>query len=153
MKSLPGVVRALTKVAPHFGRDARFLYSYVKDMPRTPFNTSISGHRVYETSSLPLHEVRVLAKSRGVTINDVVLALCAGALRRYLAEHAALPEKPLTVAVPVSLRTLGNTQLNDRSPSYSPACRPTSLSLCRGSLRPRPPARRPRTCSMTCAIW
>ena len=114
MKSLPGVVRALTKVAPHFGRDARFLYSYVKDMPRTPFNTSISSHRVYATSSLPLHEVRVLAKSRGVTINDVVLALCAGALRRYLAEHAALPEKPLTVAVPVSLRPLGNTQLNNQ---------------------------------------
>src|SRR5271157_2116380 len=114
MKSLPGVVRALTKVAPNFGRDACFLYSYVKDMPRTPFNTSISSHRVYATSSLPLHEVRVLAKSRGVTINDVVLALCTGALRRYLAEHAALPEKPLTVAVPVSLRPLGNTQLNNQ---------------------------------------
>ena len=61
-------------------------------MPRTPFNTSISSHRVCATSSLPLHEVRVLAKSRGVTINDVVLAQCAGALRRYLAEHAALPD-------------------------------------------------------------
>src|SRR5271166_60399 len=94
--SLPGVARALMKVAPHFGRDARFLYSYVKDMPRTPLNTAISGHRVYATSSLPLHDVRALAKSRGVTINDVVLALCAGALRRYLVEHAALPEKPLT---------------------------------------------------------
>jgi diacylglycerol O-acyltransferase / wax synthase len=52
VKSLPGVVRALTKVAPHFGRDARFLYSYVKDMPRTPFNTAISAHRVYATASL-----------------------------------------------------------------------------------------------------
>jgi len=77
VKSLPGVVRALTKVAPHFGRDARFLYSYVKDMPRTPFNTAISSHRVYATSSLPLHEAKAFAKSRGVTINDVVLALCA----------------------------------------------------------------------------
>ena len=50
VKSLPGVARALTKVAPHFGRDARFLYSYVKDMPRTPFNKAISSHRVYATS-------------------------------------------------------------------------------------------------------
>ena len=114
MKSLPGVVRALTKVAPHFGRDARFLYSYVKDMPRTPFNTAISSHRVYATSSLPLHEVKAFAKSRGVTINDVVLALCAGALRRYLIEHSALPEKPLTAGVPVSLRPFGNAQLNNQ---------------------------------------
>ena len=112
--SLPGVARALTKAAPHFGRDARFLYSYVKDMPRTPFNTAISGHRVYATSSLPLPDVRALAKSRGVTLNDVVLALCAGALRRYLAEHAALPEKPLTAGMPASLRPFGNAQLDNQ---------------------------------------
>jgi len=114
VKSLPGVVRALTKVAPHFGRDARFLYSYVKDMPWTPFNKVISGHRVYATSSLPLHDVKALAKSRGVTINDVVLALCAGALRRYLIEHSALPDKPLTAGVPVSVRPFGNAQLNNQ---------------------------------------
>ena len=113
-KSLPGVVKALTKVAPNFGRDARFLYSYVKDMPRTPFNAAISGHRVYATSSLPLPDVKALAKSRGVTINDVVMALCAGALRRYLAEHAALPEKPLTAGVPVSMRPVGDAQLNNQ---------------------------------------
>ena len=114
IKSLPGVARALTQVAPNFGRDARFLYRYVKDMPRTPFNTAISGHRVYATSSLSLPEVRALAKSRGVTINDVVMALCAGALRRYLAEHAALPKKPLTAGVPVSVRPLGDTKLNNQ---------------------------------------
>ena len=114
VKALPGVTRALTKVAPNFGRDARFLFGYVKDMPRTPFNRAISGHRVYATSSLPLHEVKALGKSRGATINDVVLALCAGALRRYLAEHAALPEKPLTAGVPASLRPLGNAELNNQ---------------------------------------
>jgi len=112
--SLPAVAKALTKTAPHFGHDARFLYSYVKDMPRTPFNGAISGHRVYATSSLPLPEVKALAKSRGVTINDVVLALCAGALRRYLAWHAALPEKPLTAGVPASFRPLGDAQLNNQ---------------------------------------
>ena len=114
VKSLPGVARALTKVAPHFGRDARFLYSYVRDMPRTPFNKAISSHRVYATSSLALPKVKAFAKSRGVTINDVVLALCAGALRRYLVEHAALPQKPLTAGVPVSVRPLGNAQLNNQ---------------------------------------
>ncbi len=113
-KSLPGVVRALRKAAPNLGRDARFLYSYVKDMPRTPFNKTISEHRVYATSSLRLDEVKALAKSRGATINDVVLALCAGALRRYLAEHGALPEKPLRAALPVSVRPPGNAQLNNQ---------------------------------------
>ena len=112
--SLPAVARTLAKVAPNFGRDARFLYSYVKDMPRTPFNKAISAHRVYATSSLPLTDVRALAKSRGVTINDVVLAVCAGALRRYLVEHAALPERPLTAGVPASLRPFGNAQLNNQ---------------------------------------
>ena len=114
VKSLPGVARALTKAAPNFGRDARFLLSYAKDMPRTPFNKVISGHRVFATSSLSLREVRAFAKSRGVTINDVVLALCAGALRRYLAEHGALPKKPLTAGLPVSVRPPGNAQLNNQ---------------------------------------
>ena len=113
-KSLPGVVRAMRKAAPNFGRDARFLYGYVKDMPRTPFNKAISEHRVYATSSLRLDEVKALAKSRGATINDVVLALCAGALRRYLAEHEALPEGPLRAALPVSVRPPGNAQLNNQ---------------------------------------
>src|SRR5208337_4029306 len=76
------------------------------------FNAAISGHRVYATASLPLPEVKALAKSRGVTINDVVLALCAGALRRYLAGRAALPEKALTAGVPASIRPLGDAKLN-----------------------------------------
>ncbi len=114
VKSLPGVARALTKAAPHFARDARFLYRYVKDMPRTPFNRAISAHRVYATCSLPLPEVKALAKSSGATINDIVLALCAGSLRRYLSEHAALPDKPLTAGVPASLRAFGDAKLNNQ---------------------------------------
>jgi len=113
-KALPGMGKAVFKAAPNFGRDARFLYGYVKDMPRTPFNRTISGHRVFATSSLPLAEVKALAKSQGVTINDVVLALCAGALRRYLAERKVLPKKPLTAGLPVSLRPPGNAQLNNQ---------------------------------------
>ncbi len=112
--SLPGVARALVKAAPHFAGNARFLYGYMKDMPRTPFNRAISGNRVFATASLPLREVKALAKSRGATINDVVLALCAGALRRYLAEHRALPKNPLRAGLPVSVRPPGNAQLNNQ---------------------------------------
>ena len=112
--SLPGFVRALARAAPHFGRDARFLCRYVRDMPRTPLNSAISGHRVYATASLPLAHVKALAKSCGVTLNDVVLAVSAGALRRYLIERGALPEKPLTAGVPASLRPPGDGRLNNQ---------------------------------------
>ena len=53
VKSLPGVARALAKAAPHFAGNARFLYGYVKDMPRTPFNKVISGNRVFATCIAP----------------------------------------------------------------------------------------------------
>ncbi len=112
--SLPGFVRALAKAAPHFGRDARFLYRYVRDMPRTPLNSAITGKRAFATASLPLAHVKALAKSRGATINDIVLALSAGALRRYLIERDALPDKPLTAGVPASLRPPGDAHLNNQ---------------------------------------
>lgn len=114
VKALPSVARTLTRAAPNLARDAQFLYGYVKDMPRTPFNTAISGHRVYATASLPLHEVKALARAHAVTVNDVVLALTAGAVRRYLSDRGALPEKPLTAGVPASLRPLGDAQLNNQ---------------------------------------
>ena len=114
VSALPSVAKALTRTAPHFVRDARFLFGYVRDMPRTPFNAAISGHRVYATASLPFAEVRALGRSRGVTVNDVVLALTAGALRRYLADRGALPEKPLTAGVPASLRPTGDAHLNNQ---------------------------------------
>ena len=114
VKSLPGVARALMKAAPNLSRDARFLYRYLSEMPRTPFNRAISAHRVYATASLPFPEVRALARSRGVTVNDIVLALCAGALRRYLSDHAALPEKGLAVGVPASIRPPGDAKLNNQ---------------------------------------
>ena len=114
VKSLPGVAKALMKAAPNLSRDARFLYRYLSEMPRTPFNRAISAHRVYATASLPLPEVRALAKSRGVTVNDIVLALSAGALRRYLAEHAALPEKAWPSACRPRSDRFGDAQLNNQ---------------------------------------
>jgi diacylglycerol O-acyltransferase len=73
--------------------------------PRTPFNRSITQHRRWGFCGLPLSEVKRVKNAFGVTVNDVVMALCAGALRRWLADHDALPEAPLIAAVPVSVRT------------------------------------------------
>lgn len=73
--------------------------------PQTPLNGSISSNRIWNTALLQLHRIKKLKKIMGCTLNDVVLAICAGALRRYLLDHDALPEKPLVSMVPVSVRS------------------------------------------------
>ena len=101
VRALPGFAFALAKAAPRLAKDARHLLTYVRGMPRTPFNVAISGERVYGLCSLPLHEVKALAKARGATINDVVMAVCAGAIRRYLLQRGVLPDRALAAGVPI----------------------------------------------------
>ena len=73
--------------------------------PRTPFNGPITAHRRFAFGSVPLDDVKRVKNHLGVTVNDVVMAMTASALRRWLLDHDALPTTPLVVAVPVSLRT------------------------------------------------
>ncbi|HEX4815435.1 MAG TPA: wax ester/triacylglycerol synthase family O-acyltransferase [Nonomuraea sp.] len=73
--------------------------------PRTPFNGPISAQRHLAFGSLPLKDVKQVAKANGVSVNDVVMTLCTSALRAWLEERDALPEEPLLVAVPVAVRT------------------------------------------------
>lgn len=74
--------------------------------PKTMFNVRIGGARRVAAQSWSLERFkRVKAAAGGVTVNDVILAMCAGALRAYLLEHSELPETPLVAMVPVSLRT------------------------------------------------
>lgn len=81
--------------------------------PRSMFNTSISGARRFAADSWSVKRVRALGKAvGGATVNDLVLAMSAGALRRYLLEMDALPDMPLVAMVPVSIRTEGNSAGN-----------------------------------------
>jgi diacylglycerol O-acyltransferase / wax synthase len=73
--------------------------------PRTPFNASVTPHRRWAFCTVQLDDVKLVKKAAGATVNDVVMALCAGALRRWLLDHDALPDVPLIAAVPVSVRT------------------------------------------------
>jgi diacylglycerol O-acyltransferase / wax synthase len=73
--------------------------------PATPFNKNIGPHRRWAFTSVPLAEVKAIKNAAGVTVNDVVMALCAGALRTWLQKHDSLPEEPLVSMVPVSIRT------------------------------------------------
>jgi diacylglycerol O-acyltransferase len=72
--------------------------------PPTLFNVPISGSRRFAAQSYSLARLRAIGKAAGATVNDVTLAVCAGALRRYLQAHDALPDRPLTAMVPVSVR-------------------------------------------------
>jgi WS/DGAT/MGAT family acyltransferase len=73
--------------------------------PPTPWNKSITAHRRFALRTASLGNVKVLKDATGGTVNDVVMAVCAGALRAYLELHDALPERPLRAMVPVSIRT------------------------------------------------
>jgi WS/DGAT/MGAT family acyltransferase len=114
VRSVPNLAKTLAKASRHLGRDVRYLLDYTRNTPRTRFNVAVSNHRSYGTSSLSLSDVKAVAKARNATINDVVLALCAGALRRYLIEHQSLPDLRLSAAVPASLRAPGDTRLNNQ---------------------------------------
>jgi diacylglycerol O-acyltransferase len=110
-RSLPGLARSsvrprLPLVDRLLGRDAGVvLPSSGLRAPATPFNKRISPHRRWAFGSLPLEDVKAVKNAAGGTVNDVVMALSAGALRRWLLDHDALPEGPLVAAVPVSIRT------------------------------------------------
>ena len=73
--------------------------------PPTPFNRAVTPHRRFAMRSTALGNIKALKDATGCTVNDVVMAICTGALREYLLRHDALPEAPLRAMVPVSIRT------------------------------------------------
>lgn len=72
--------------------------------PRTILNSRITGARRFAAQSWDMQRIRDVATEHNGTINDVVLAMCAGCLREYLMSYDALPEQPLVANVPVSIR-------------------------------------------------
>jgi WS/DGAT/MGAT family acyltransferase len=75
------------------------------DAPRTPFSGRVSGHRRVAFGQLALDDVKAAKNRHGTTVNDVVVSICAGAVRRWLVEHRALPAQPLVAQIPISVRT------------------------------------------------
>ena len=79
--------------------------SAVMIAPRTPFNGTVSAHRRMAFTPVALERLKNIKQAAGSTLNDVVMSVCSGALRRYLLRKGALPEQPLIAMVPVSVRT------------------------------------------------
>jgi diacylglycerol O-acyltransferase / wax synthase len=104
LKAISDFADALTAAATGSpvdrGADRRTLIA-----PRTPFNAPITQHRRFAFGSLPLEEIKTVKNAYGLTVNDVVMAVCTAALRRWLLDHDALPSIPVVVAVPVSVRS------------------------------------------------
>ena len=111
LRSAPSLARSVPR--PHLpvvdrllGRDSKVVMSRTGlRAPATPFNRPVGPHRRWAFRSVPLADVKAVKAALGLTLNDVVMALCAGALRRWLSAHDALPQGPLVAAVPVSIRS------------------------------------------------
>jgi len=110
-----GVVRMLPTLAPAVGSlvggllglnrgDGAVISTSPGRAPSTPFNKSITPHRRFAFCSVDLGTVKTVKTAYKVSVNDVVMAMCAGALRRWLTDHDALPEPPLIAMIPVSVR-------------------------------------------------
>lgn len=117
IRDLPSTVGALGRAAGQVLAHTRLLGGHkagtVSNLglaPRTPLNVSVGEGRAFATLSLPLPALRATAKAHAATLNDVLLMVCAGGLRRHWqAQRLPLPRKAMVAAVPISLRAAGDT--------------------------------------------
>jgi diacylglycerol O-acyltransferase len=124
--ALPRVAREITRTLRDSTRDPNDVSLF--QAPASILNQEISASRRFAAQDWELSRIRHVAHQCGATLNDVVLAMCATALRKYLIEMNALPTKPLIAMVPVSLRdddtdsgnrvamVLGNLATNEENP-------------------------------------
>lgn len=129
VRELPGAVRTLAAIVGNsVGNSARSsagkaqgaadlseLKRSIAFGPRTALNVAITPQRGFATAAVPRAELKAIATAMDATVNDVVLALCSGALRRYLKRNASLPRKSLIASMPISLREKGNTDFRTQA--------------------------------------
>jgi WS/DGAT/MGAT family acyltransferase len=102
---VPEALRVLTRLALPDPRTLR--YRPIARWPRAPttlLNVGITNQRAFAARTLPLAAVKQIARHTATKVNDVVLAICSGALRNYLVDKGALPVESLTAMIPVAMR-------------------------------------------------
>jgi WS/DGAT/MGAT family acyltransferase len=104
-----GVVRAVRRA-----RDTALQVTLPLTAPRLTMNRTITPHRTVAFTSVSLDDVKAVKNALGVTVNDVVLAVAAGALRSYLERRRELPERALVASIPTSVREAGAPEFGNR---------------------------------------
>ena len=109
---LPGrvtrTVRAVAAVLRHRRASSVSVPRPVLDVPRTPFNGALTARRNFATATLPMGDLKEVKQAHEVTLNDVVLAVVGGAVRRWLQVDGRLPDRSLVAGVPVATDTPGS---------------------------------------------
>ena len=101
--SVPKLITAFAKILARVGNTGDGMVVPF-DAPRSVLNGRVREKRRFATQQFPMERLRALASAAQGTLNDVVLSVCGGALRRFLLESGNLPDKPLTAGIPVSVR-------------------------------------------------
>jgi WS/DGAT/MGAT family acyltransferase len=134
VKALPSAVGAISQMAAQSAGDAASgtVDSVVSRMkgqastraksvsnlglaPRMRLNSTVSNTRAFAGVSLPLAELNATRRRHHASLNDAVLIICSGALRRFFTKHGPLPRKSMVAAVPISLRAKGDTASNNQA--------------------------------------
>ncbi len=118
-QTAPAMLRALRDtVVPEKDDNGKRQWGLPKNFkifgPRTLLNVSVTNQRTFAGRTVSLAETKLIGKTLGGSLNDVVMCATAGAMRRYLADHDDLPAKSLLAAIPVSLRAPGDKSSNNQ---------------------------------------
>jgi WS/DGAT/MGAT family acyltransferase len=107
-----GLARDLAKTAYRIRKNELSEYP---SAPKTRFDEPVGLHRVFDASRFDLDDFKAIRQATGTTVNDVAVAVVAGALRKYLSHHGELPEESLAGSVPVNVRSRrGETDDNNQ---------------------------------------
>jgi WS/DGAT/MGAT family acyltransferase len=108
-RSVPGIIRAVRRA-----REEALDVALPLTAPKLSMNRRITPHRVVSFASVSLEDVKAVKDALGCTVNDVVLAVTAGALRSYLERRRELPDRALVAAIPTSVRAADDEQFGNR---------------------------------------
>ncbi len=117
LRMAPSLVRSWTTLKSASRTLVGELLGRPHEFPLTRFNSEVSPHRVFETRRFAMKDFKdIRGLVHGATINDVVMAVCAGGLRHYLDMQGELPDESLVAAAPIAVRALGSKANVDKEP-------------------------------------